>query len=249
LSKGQVVEARGQLSDAVLSGLLPPDEHAPALAEASRIAYMTILSEQIYDHDPYVNQHTIQAGDVLARIAPDIDLRVPSQLIARVNRVDARRLRAGQILKVVRGPFHAIIHKRSFSMDVYLHREGLNKVYVKRVRIGLNDRLSIPVGLWHVAAGSKLSKAAYVPSPTKPGSRTIQFDEPNYPFGKEGYWIGLESVGNGHAELRYGIHGTSDPSSIGSGDSVGCIALGDADMDLVFALLCEKWSTVEVRPD
>ena len=46
----------------------------------------------------------------------------------------------------------------------------------------------------------------------------------------------------------YGIHGTNDPASIGKAASLGCVRLSDPDIDFVYSLLYEKWSTVEVRP-
>jgi lipoprotein-anchoring transpeptidase ErfK/SrfK len=46
----------------------------------------------------------------------------------------------------------------------------------------------------------------------------------------------------------YGIHSTNDQTSIGGAQSLGCIRLADGDIDLVYSLLYEHWSTVEVRP-
>jgi lipoprotein-anchoring transpeptidase ErfK/SrfK len=43
---------------------------------------------------------------------------------------------------------------------------------------------------------------------------------------------------------NYGIHSTNDPASIGKEGSLGCIRLNDVDIELVFSLLYEKWSTV-----
>ncbi|MCJ7777874.1 MAG: L,D-transpeptidase, partial [Sedimentisphaerales bacterium] len=71
----------------------------------------------------------------------------------------------------------------------------------------------------------------------------------DYPLGKEGFWISLVGTdANTIAANGYGIHGTNDPNSIGKASSLGCIRLADADIDLVFNLLYEEWSTVQVVP-
>ena len=67
-------------------------------------------------------------------------------------------------------------------------------------------------------------------------------------MGREGYWISLEGTGDDTRGLQgYGIHGTNEPDSIGKASSLGCIRLTDDDIELVFSLLYEAWSTVEVR--
>ena len=42
------------------------------------------------------------------------------------------------------------------------------------------------------------------------------------------------------------MHDTNDQSSVGKAVSLGCIRLADGDIDLLFAMLYEKWSTVTI---
>ncbi len=87
--------------------------------------------------------------------------------------------------------------------------------------------------------------------PTAPlAERVLLPGDPGYALGKRGLWISLEGVdGNPYSAADgYGIHDTSDQNSIGTYSSLGCIRLRDADIDLVFSLLYEFWSTVAVEP-
>ncbi|NBQ16677.1 MAG: L,D-transpeptidase, partial [Proteobacteria bacterium] len=44
----------------------------------------------------------------------------------------------------------------------------------------------------------------------------------------------------------YGIHGTTEPQSIGKQMSMGCVRLGDADVEAVYELIGEQ-STIVIR--
>jgi lipoprotein-anchoring transpeptidase ErfK/SrfK len=55
-------------------------------------------------------------------------------------------------------------------------------------------------------------------------------------------------VGASQGITGYGIHGTIDPGSIGKNLSMGCVRLRDEDIALVFELLAERISVVEIVP-
>lgn len=254
LNAGDLLAARSELSKAILSGGLSGRDERDAIDKAVSLAERTLLSREVFPDDPYVSYYTVQSGETLADqrtrkgIVNKLDLRVPSEAVLRVNRMrDARELRAGQDLKVVKGPFHAIVTKSRFACDVYLHREGLEPAFVKRLRVGLGQNGSTPAGLWQVS--SKLPYATWYPPPNAPHSGPIRPGEPDYPLGDKGFWIGIEGLEeNTQGRFGYGIHGTDDPSSIGREESLGCIRLADEDIALLFSLLREGHSTVEVRP-
>ena len=169
LSAGQVVEARGQLSSAVLSGLLPPDEQKHALDAAIDLADKTIFSSQIYDRDACITQYTFQPGEALAQVERKLKLHVPNQLIVFINGLErAEDIRAGRKYKMVRGPFHAIIHKGTFTMDVYLHPEGEKPVFIRRLTIGMGANGATPVGLWRIRLGGKARRPTWYPPPNSP---------------------------------------------------------------------------------
>jgi hypothetical protein len=243
-------EGRALLSKALLSGSLGEATANTVRTKLEALAEEMIFSKEIFDGDPYTAQYTFLQGEVLARVERKLTLHVPTQILLKINRIArAEAIRAGQTLKVIRGPFHAIVDKGDFNMDIFLHRDGCDPAFVKRLRVGLGKNGSTPVGMWRVRLGSKRDQAPWFPPPSAEAQRSIRWGEPGYPLGKMGYWIGLEGTEDAtRTHEGYGIHGTNDPTSIGKASSLGCIRLADADIELVFFLLYEKWSTVRVRP-
>jgi LysM repeat protein len=167
------------------------------------------LQPQSHYMEPYV----VQAGDVLETIAKPYD--VSWQYLAKLNRTEPRRIRAGQKLKVIKGPFGAIVDLRNFELTIHAHG-----YYVKRYQIGIGRDGSSPVGTFKVQ--DKLTNPTYY----GPDS-VVEADDPQNPLGE--FWIGL---GQG-----YGIHGTVEPDSIGKAESKGCIRLRSEDIADVFDFL------------
>jgi len=250
LARNKLAEGRAELSRAVLSEALPAEKAQVARKTLAELADRMLFSRRVFDGDAYAMQYTFQPREVLAKVERKLRLHVPTQILLKINGIrDARSIRAGQTLKVLLGPFHAIVCKGDFTMDVYLHREGSEPVFVKRLRVGLGKDGTTPLGLWRVALGKKLVRAPWNPPPNSPIRKSIAWGQPDYPLGKKGYWLGLEGIDDEtRMHAGYGLHGTDDPASIGREESLGCIRLADADIELVFSLLYEKWSTVRVRP-
>ncbi len=242
------IAARRDVSAAVLSGHLPPDQAEYARGVLAELANETIFSRRIFDNDPYVQRYKMQPGDVLSKVERSLKLHIPVELILKVNRIsDARKIQAGQTLKMVNGPFHAIVSKSTMTMDVFLHRDGLDPVFVRRLPVGLGKDDGTPAGLWRIKRGEKGRQVAWYPPPSSGLKGRINRGEPDYAFGAKGIWIPLEGLDENTEGLTdYGIHSTNDPSSIGRAESLGCIRLGDDDIEFVYATLYEHWSTVLV---
>ena len=242
-------EGRAELSRALLSGALPSPAAQTVRKTLTDLADKMILSAKIFDGDPYALQYTFRSGEVLQNVERKLRLHVPPQILLKINRISsARDIRAGQTLKMLLGPFHAIVDKSDFTMDLYLHRAGEAPAFVRRLRVGLGKNGSTPAGLWRVALGKKLIRAPWNPPPNAVEKRRILWGQEGYPLGKMGYWLGLDGIDeNIQMHTGYGIHGTNVPESIGNAESLGCIRLADEDIELVFFLLYEKWSTVRVR--
>ena len=61
-------------------------------------------------------------------------------------------------------------------------------------------------------------------------------------------WIGLEGIDEATRHMSgYGIHGTNEPQSIGQQSSMGCIRMLAQDVEVVYDVLMERMSTVEIR--
>ena len=250
ITEGQVIQARSLLSETLYSGQLSDTQSEQAIYDLAAIAEQTIFSPIVYEGDPYAMKYTILPGQTLSALERRCELHVPTQLLLKVNNMrDGSQLLAGQTIKLIQGPFHAVISKGSYTMDIYLQRGNLERVFIKRLKVGLGKDDGTPVGMWKVEPGKKIRGATWTAPPSSPVSGTFHPGDPQYPLGDAGYWISL--IGTEPRTIGYqgyGLHGTNEPESIGKSSSLGCIRLGDEDIELVFSLLYEQWSTVEVRP-
>jgi len=246
---GELSAARTILNEPLVSGrLVAPDTQAVRHA-LMEINQKMVFSAKPYPADPFEEPVMVESGMRLQKLANQYDITWP--LICRVNGYEptdagARRIRAGHTIKLIKGPFCAIVNKGAFRMDLYLG--GLpgesGSTYVTSFPVGLGKDDSTPTGLWTVELHNKVRNPVYY-SPR--GEGVFKSDDPKNPLG--GYWIGLKGEdGNAIGKNSYGIHGTIEPESIGKQSSMGCIRLGRDDIALVFDMLVEIKSRVLVEP-
>jgi lipoprotein-anchoring transpeptidase ErfK/SrfK len=243
IDNGRLLSARAQLNDALQSGETSDSQLASVKTLISQINQTVIFGRQRFADDPYGGTYVVQPGDSLARIAMAHDCTW--EMIGRINGIDPKHLRAGATIKVVEGPFFAVVDKHKFTMDLYLG--GLpgekSSMYVTTYMVGLGKDDSTPVGTWMVEPHRKLKHPTYY-SPR--GEGVIPADDPKNPLG--GYWIGLTGTeGQAVGKMSYGIHGTIDPSSIGKQSSLGCIRMHADDIAMVYDMLVEGKSMVVLK--
>jgi len=234
LARGDFIAARTTLSKALDKGLPPADEQY-ARNELARIAETTLFSRARLPNDPLVVEHKVVPGDSMAKIVAP--LGITPELAARINQIkNPQIIRLGATLKLIRGPFSAVIDKSDHRLDVFL-----GDIYVRSFNVGLGAGEGTPTGLW--AVRNKLLNPEWIDPAT--GHRYLA-DAPDNPIGER--WIGLVGL-NGDALGRsgFGIHGTIDAASIGRDQSMGCIRLVADDVSWVFDLLVEGKSRVAVR--
>ncbi len=240
---GDLPSARRTLNDAMLNGRLAGDDAASARQLLEQINRQLIFEPRNFKDDPAAVAYTVQPGELLTKIAARHD--VTWELLCRINSIpDPRRLRALQTIKIVKGPFHAVVNKKTFTMDIYLGAPGgAGSIFVRSFPVGLGKDGSTPEGLWLVQPHSKLKNPTYH-SPR--GEGIFAADDPKNPLGE--FWIGLSGIdGEAQGKSSYGIHGTIEPDSIGREASMGCIRLKPDDIALVYELLVEGKSKVLVK--
>jgi L,D-transpeptidase ErfK/SrfK len=186
-----------------------------------RTANAIYFDSRLHFVEPYI----VNANDQIAQIAKQYN--VPWQYLAKLNRIDdPRKLRPGRKMKVIQGPFSAIVEADSFLLTI--HAYGY---FVRAYPIGIGKDNTTPLG--KLAVLNKVVKPQY----TDPHGRVVDPDDPQNPLGPR--WLDL---GN-----SYGIHGTIDPSSIGKAESRGCIRMRNPDVLEVFDML-GVGSEVSIRP-
>ena len=234
LLRDDPVAARSHFSEAL--GLDVEEPVTSRLrAELRRLGNETIFSSRLFQSDPLVGRYVVKPGDTLAKIAAAN--KVSDDLLATVNGIANKHLiRAGQTIKLIKGPFHAVVDTKSYSLDVYL-----GQTFVKHYQVGLGADGSTPSGQWEV--GTKLVNPTYYPPR---GGLIIAADDPDNPLGER--WISLVGVsGQALGQYRYGIHGTVEPETIGRSSSLGCIRMHNQDVEALYTYLVEKHSMVTVK--
>lgn len=247
LKTNRPVEARMFLNRALFDARTP-DEDLPLLRQRlTELNQVLVFSPTVAPGDPLVETYTIEPGDVLARLVNARQLGVDWRLIQRVNQLsDPGRIRVGQKLKLVRGPFHAIVDKGEYRLDLYAAAtdpDG-NRLFIRSFLVGLGEFGSTPLGTWMVREGSKLVDPHWVNPRT--GEKFSNTD-PKNPIGER--WIGLRGTdANTEVLSGYGIHGTIEPQSIGTDASMGCVRMLSGDIELIYEVLVEGKSTVQIVP-
>jgi len=168
-----------------------------------------------FDSEPqFLQPYTVKANDQFAVFAKRYN--VPWQYLAKLNHVDPKKIHPGQQLKVIKGPFSAIIELNGFLLTV--HAYGY---YVRSYQIGIGKDGATPLGKFAIL--KKVEKPQY----TDPNGQVIEGGSPSNPLGDR--WLDLGK--------SYGIHGTIDPNSIGKAESRGCIRLRNQDVEEVYDML------------
>jgi lipoprotein-anchoring transpeptidase ErfK/SrfK len=233
LARKDLVAARAHFSEAMT---LDVDDAQANLvrAELTRLGNELIFSGRILPSDPLVSRYIIKTGDSLAKIAKENS--ITDDLLAEMNGIRNKNIiRAGQSIKIVKGPFHAKVDKNDYSLDIYL-----GTTFVKHFRVGLGLDDSTPTGQWKVS--TKLKNPTFYPPR---GGDIVAANDPDNPLGER--WIGLTGVsGEAVGQRRYGIHGTNEPESIGQSVSMGCVRMHNADVESVYSYLIESKSIVTI---
>lgn len=245
LSSNRLVEARDVLSTVLRDSSLSPTQRKEIKASLSQLSDRMVYSPEVMEGDYFAMSYVLQGGDVLSTIVKRFALQVDWRFIQRINNIaKPSRIRAGQRIKLITGPFHAVIHKNSYQLDLYLGDED-NRVFVKSYPVGLGVFNSTPIGMFRIRSHSKLINPEWSDPRT---GRTYSADDPANPIGER--WLGLQGLDEATRDLMgYGIHGTIAPETIGKQASMGCIRMRSQDVEVIYEVLVESVSTVEIRND
>ena len=241
IEHGKILDARKILNTSLTSGSLSPADARAVKGMLNDLNAIIVFSSKQFPADEFGGSMEVPPRGAIAKIANSHD--VSPELLMRINAItDPRRLQAGKPLKVINGPFNAIVDKSDFSLELWIGEpEAKGSMYVTSLPVGLGEHDSTPTGTW--AVKNRLANPAYY-SPR--GEGVIAADDPKNPLGE--YWIGLTGTEGAAVDQKsYGIHGTIEPDSIGKQASMGCIRLRPDDIKKVYEALVDGKSTVTVR--
>jgi hypothetical protein len=232
----KVIEGRDRLNEA-LSMPMNNTQRAVIKERLSELSKEWLFSRSIFPQDRLCSRYKVEPGDLLSSIARGY--KVPWEALMEVNRISRPELlKAGEMIKVIRGPFHLRVYRSTFTMDLYLQ-----ETFVRSFRVGIGrPGRETPKGMWRVKSGGKMISPRWTDPDTH---KTYTAKDPDYPLGSR--WIALEGI-SGEAKGRRGfaIHGTKKPEEIGTAGSRGCIRLYNGDAILIYNLLKPGLSRVEV---
>ena len=220
-----IITARDRLSEALNLGLQNNLDQS-ARDMLNQAADLWLFSRSTFPNDPFCLRHNVASGEYLSTIARKYT--ITHELISRINGIaDPSKLRAGQPIKVVQGPFHAKVELSNFRLTVYLDKTVV-KTY--NISIGKPGR-ETPTGLWVVQL-KQLN-----PAWTDPDTGAVyRPNDPDNPLGTR--WIALEGlVGAAVGRTGIGIHGTIKPGEIRQQASRGCIRLFNGEVQELYDLM------------
>ncbi len=193
-----------------------PLESRVAATAQERLGEMNIkllLSPTI---TPESSLYVIQAGDTLSKIAKEFNTTV--ELLKVANGLSSDRIQPDRRLKVTKAHFSVVVDKSQNTLTLKQGEEVL-KVY----RCSTGQQGITPTGNFKV-----INRIMDPPWYTPEG--VIPSGDPRNVLGSR--WLGFDVPG-------YGIHGTTDPASIGKPVTKGCVRLANADAEELFILLPE----------
>jgi LysM repeat protein len=247
IRSNEPLEARRVLNEALKSRSIGASDAATLRTRLGELNADLVFSPRVTPGDPLTEVYEVQSGDRLSKIAAKRELATHWKLIQRVNGLsNPNVIRLGQKLKLVRGPFHAVVDKSDFRVDIYQGAPNAPEdwLYIRSFDVGLGKDDGTPLGTFVVGRNAKVENPGWV-NPHDPTEKYGPRD-PKNPIGL--FWIGLEGVGDSAAYTGYGLHGTIEPESIGTEASLGCVRLRAEDIERLYELLEEGISVVKIVP-
>ena len=233
----KIIQARDTLNEALLM-CRDRRQQVTIKNEMAKLAERWLFSKSLFPDDKLTDRYQVKPGDLLQTIGRRH--KVPYGILMQINNIRRpQSLQAGQIIKVLNGPFNVKVYRSTFTMDLYLRN-----TYVRSFPVGLGKPgMETPTGLWRVESGGKLVKPVWTNRLT---GRTYRPDDKDYPLGSR--WIALEGLeGDAKGRAGFAIHGTKDPEQIGKADSQGCIRLHNGNAILIYNMLIPIHSQVLVQ--
>ena len=160
--------------------------------------------------------YTVAPGNSLARIAKRYSTTV--ELIKKANGLKSDLIIPGMRLKVQKAPFSMIVDKSQNTLTLLIGDE-----VVKTYRVATGKNNSTPVGSFKIK--DKLIDPVWYNQ-----GAVVSPEASENVLGTR--WLGITTDIPG-----YGIHGTTDPESIGYQATEGCVRLKNQDVEELFDIV------------
>lgn len=180
---------------------------------------MKILFSPVITQDSI--SYEIEKGDTLSKLAKKFNTTV--ELIQRSNNLQDAVIKYGRKLKISKARFSIVVDK---SQNILTLKE--DDRIVKTYRVSTGKDYSTPTGNFVIT--NKLTNPTWYTA-----GAVVPADSPKNILGSR--WLGISKEG-------YGIHGTTDPGSIGTQVTAGCVRLTNPDVEELYAIVPEGTEVV-----
>ena len=168
-------------------------------------------------------EHTVASGDSLGKIAGKYVC--PVTLIQAINGLKGTNIRAGSKLVVLDHPkFEITVSRKTNTLLLTLNGE-----FFKRYNVCTGANGKTPLGTFEIT--EKEENPTWYPD----GKAPIPPGQPGNILGTR--WMRIDATGSTARIRGLGIHGTTDPASIGTSASDGCIRMLNADVEEIFRMI------------
>ena len=157
--------------------------------------------------------YEVRPGDTLSSIAAEFNTTV--ELLMKSNQFSSDLIRPGMKMKIPAVEYSLLVDK---SQNIITLKSGEEIVQTYLISTG-SPIHATPVGKFKIT--TKL---------VNPSWRGIPPEDPKNILGTR--WIGFEPPYS-----EYGIHGTTDPKSIGKNITQGCIRMRNSDIEELYAIV------------
>jgi lipoprotein-anchoring transpeptidase ErfK/SrfK len=163
---------------------------------------------------PQSQIYEVKPSDNLVKIAKQFNTTV--DLIKKINNLDSDLVLPGRKLKIWTAKFSLLIDR---SQNILILKS--DDEVIKTYRVSTGENFSTPLGKFKII--NKLISPVWY----KTGA-IIPPDSPENILGSR--WLGFNLPG-------YGIHGTTDPSTIGKHITKGCVRMLNKDIEELYIFL------------
>jgi len=209
-SRNELIKARNLYQSALES--YPTSADIAGIQESLDNLSISIIFSPALTPDSF--RYKVKKGDSLSRIARKYNTTI--DLIMRSNGLKGQTIVPGQKLKITKSKFSIWASKLGNILS--LKADGkIIKVY----RISTGKSNSTPAGVFTVIT-------KIVNPPWYTDDKVIPPGSPDNILGSR--WLGISKKG-------YGIHGTTEPETIGRQATAGCIRMRNSEVEELFALV------------
>jgi len=221
LKNGKKYEARNELSDLYFA------ETDKARRDEIKSKLNELNAELVFSREPSQGAfiYVVRPGDSLIEIATKFNTNY--EFIMRINNKHRTSIKVGEHLKILKGNVTVLVDKSDYTLTLLLDGR-----FIKQYPVGTGKSDKTPEGKFVIE--NKLKNPVWY-SP----DGIYQFGDPKNVLGTR--WIGFEDK---KGLYGYGIHGTTDPDSIGKEMSNGCVRLKNEDVQDLFDYVKTKMTVV-----